>query len=337
MEKSRDRLIHSVADRFQVQEKQIRVRKSEESVTALISFIVVQTDHDEIPLFVKQNRGDFLAEDNKKEILFYSWIKQQNIQLPIPECHVCQYDDDTGQSLLVLDDHSHSHHCTQWPLPPVMADCRKAIQAMAKVHASLWEHPALGDSIGSIPTPADIEQNENRFSNTLELFSREMEDRFSPAYKDVFQAAISNYYPLVSNRLINKDKLTLCHGDLHAWNFMYPKDSENSIYIIDWQSCNADIGAEDLAYMVGLHWTSERRQRYEMELLSLYYDSLIKGGVNNYSWDQCFLDYRIAVIGQFFVPLWQWESKVPPYFWWPHIERAVQSFRDLECEELLTS
>ena len=46
--------------------------------------------------------------------------------------------------------------------------------------------------------------------------------------------------------------LTLCHGDAHAWNAFYPRDSINGkLYFSDWQSVSVNKGISDLAYFMG--------------------------------------------------------------------------------------
>jgi hypothetical protein len=46
-------------------------------------------------------------------------------------------------------------------------------------------------------------------------------------------------------------------------------------------------------------------------------------------------DYRFAVIGYLFYPIWQWSTDHPDFIWWHHLERLMLAFQDLGCEELL--
>jgi len=34
-------------------------------------------------------------------------------------------------------------------------------------------------------------------------------------------------------------------------------------------------------------------------------------------------------------PMGQWAAKLWPAIWWPHLERAMLAFEDLQCRELL--
>jgi hypothetical protein len=87
--------------------------------------------------------------------------------------------------------------------------------------------------------------------------------------------------------------------------------------------------------MVGLHWYPDRRRAFERDLLRTYHDKLLMYGVKNYDWDACWYDYRLSAIGNLFVPVWQWSAKLWPAIWWPHLERAILAFEDLDGGELL--
>ncbi|HCY87757.1 MAG TPA: hypothetical protein DHV36_21660 [Desulfobacteraceae bacterium] len=322
-------LIQTIAELLEVSEHQVHLRQQDDSVTARISYVSVSSGDSPRNLVVKQNRGDYLSEDNKREIWFYSWVCSQQSSLPVPKCYACRYDDKTLESLLVVADHSHTHGTTQWPLPPVMTDCRKAVAAMADVHSRFWDHTELEDTFGPVPGRDYFAQREGHFLDILVSFSREIGDLLSNEYREVFRKAITTYYPMISERLSTRTGITLCHGDLHAWNFLFPQDDVDPVYIIDWQNWQIGLGVDDLAYMVGLHWEQERKERYERELLDLYCNRLIENGVPGYMYDQCLSDYNLALIGQCLVPLWQWEHKVPEPFWWPHVGRACRTAVDV--------
>ncbi|MCG8615398.1 MAG: ecdysteroid 22-kinase family protein, partial [Desulfobacterales bacterium] len=321
-------LTQTIAELLDVPENRVHLRQQDDSVTARISHVTVTSGDHPQHLVVKQNRGDFLSEDNARETRFYSWVRSQQTAMPVPKCYASRYNVKTLDSLLVLEDHSHTHGNTPWPIPPEMPDCRKAVAAMADIHARFWDHPDLEKTFGPVPEDEHFRRRENHFLGILDAFSRELGDRLSNASWDVFHKAITTYYPMISQRLKTKNAITLCHGDLHAWNFLFPRDDAHPVYIIDWQSWQIGLGVDDLAYMVGLHWEQERKRRYERELLDLYYNILVEKGASGYSHEQCMSDYKLALIGQCLVPLWQWEHKVPAQFWWPHLERACRAAED---------
>ena len=111
----------------------------------------------------------------------------------------------------------------------------------------------------------------------------------------------------------------------------------SSLRIIDWQVWFAGLGTIDLAYMIGLHWYPERRARLEKDLVRRYHSYLLKAGVGNYDWHDCWYEYRLAIATNVFIPVMQWHYKLDSSIWWSHLERGLLAFEDLDCVELLAA
>jgi len=67
----------------------------------------------------------------------------------------------------------------------------------------------------------------------------------------------------------------------------------------------------------------------------LYHRALEAEGMQGYGLEALCTDYRLALIDQLGVPLYQAEQKLPPWLWWSHFERIMLAYEDLGCEELL--
>jgi hypothetical protein len=89
--------------------------------------------------------------------------------------------------------------------------------------------------------------------------------------------------------------------------------------------------------MMGLFWFPERRRQFEIPLLRRYHARLVEYGVKNYTWDECWRDYRLSIVQHLFTPIWQWAHGTPPDIWWNHLERISSAFQDLNCQELLAT
>ncbi len=90
------------------------------------------------------------------------------------------------------------------------------------------------------------------------------------------------------------------------------------------------MGTYDLAYMIGMFGNPEERHNNEKELIEHYHTALLNYGVKNYSYDDCFYDYRIGLINNFYIPLWNTNIEM-------FRENSVLNFEDLNCMELLES
>ncbi len=118
--------------------------------------------------------------------------------------------------------------------------------------------------------------------------------------------------------------------------FLYPYDETgNTVRIVDWQSWRVDTGTDDLAYMMACHWYPGYRRSLERSLVKRYYERLLAGGVKNYSWEECWYDYRASVIRCLFFLLGSWTPKRPVSLWFDRLENGLLAFEDLSCAELL--
>ncbi len=98
--------------------------------------------------------------------------------------------------------------------------------------------------------------------------------------------------------------LTLLHGDAHVWNALYPRDpASDDVRLIDWDAWRIDVATDDLAYMIAVHWSPERRRRLERECLRRYHAALSAAGVKGYDFEALWRDYRLSVLSQITTPV----------------------------------
>jgi thiamine kinase-like enzyme len=135
-------------------------------------------------------------------------------------------------------------------------------------------------------------------------------------------------------RLTDTRALTLAHGDAHTWNFLFPRSGVGPAFLIDWQLWHLDVGARDLAFLMALHWYPSRRRELEAPLLQHYHQALLARGLETYSLDELWLDYRCCVVRNLTIPILFWSRGMTPEGWWHRLECALAAYRDLGCEEL---
>lgn len=297
-------------------------------------------------LFLKISREDLDSEISsrigKRETEFYNIIANSMTDAPVVPCYNAAYSPETGRSHILLADLSETHFQTDWPLPPLKLYCEQVMDCLAKFHAFWWDHSQLGKSVGTLPNNESIKNYIRDMERRFAGFVNFLGDRLSADRRLLYEKILLTLPKLWEERIgehqAEGKNLTLVHGDAHLWSFLYPhRLDRDRVYIIDWQGWRIDTATDDLAYMIALHWYPERRRSLERDLIRRYYDKLSTYGVKNYDWSQCWNDYRLSAIGNFFIPVWQWSAKLSPAIWWPHLERAILAFNDLECAELLES
>ncbi len=271
-----------------------------------------------------------------KEHFFYSTIAVAMPTALWPVCYTSAYHPDADVSWLLLEDLSRTHFQTQWPIPPDYACCAASLETLARLHAAWWDDPRLVDEF--LPHLTWEKSWQGRIALAIEKFPQFVDfigDRLSQQRRQLYQRILDSpsrdWLPQAP-----AEHRTLLHGDIHFWNFLYPHRPErHDICMIDWNPWDIGRAADDLAYMLALHWYPERRERYERELLQVYQRALLALGIMNYSWEILWHDYRLGVVRNLFIPIWQWVRGIHSSVWWSHLERAMQAFQDLGCGELL--
>jgi hypothetical protein len=288
-------------------------------------------------LFLKLSRPVFQPEaakdHSRMELEFYSSVAPLMPDAPVPFCYDAAFDPVTRAAHLLLEDLTGTHFQPHPSTPPSDAHCEQAVEALAEVHAHWWEHARLGAGVGKLLSEDEVLSVARGAAERFEQFADFLGDHLSPARRALYERVVA-CFPAPWSRLSSAKGLTLTHGDAHTWNFMYPR-AEGRTLLIDWQLWHPHIGPRDLAFMMALHWTPERRARLEEKLLRRYHEALLARGVGSYGWEQCVTDYRWAALRNLFIPAWQWAGGVPEQVWRPNLERAVAAFEDLRCAELV--
>lgn len=218
----------------------------------------------------------------------------------------------------------------------MLQECKWIMDALADLHAFWWDHSQLGEMGGSLPTresaQADLDRDAANYARLTDFHG----GRLTPSRRAMFDHLLNCLPEARIRRLTSGRGLTLIHDDLHAGNFLYPRNPEtHRLLLIDWKSWSIQPGAADLAHMMGIFWFSERRARLEQPLPQRYLERLLSDGITGYRWDDLWFDYLLAICNLMFYPAWQWSVGLPDWMWWPHLERLATAYEDLHCEEVL--
>jgi hypothetical protein len=209
------------------------------------------------------------------------------------------------------------------------------MDAFAQFHAFWWDNPILGD-IDSLPSQESVAEGIANTRRHFRRFADTLGNLLSDSQFGVYEKALASL-PRLWERVTQVKGLTLIHGDANLSNVLLPHDPDRDCAIvIDWQLWGISFGTMDLSHLMALFWDREHRISIEKELLMRYHQELVRHGVKNYGWADCWHDYRLAVILRvLFMPMWFCLSGSPLSWWKRSLERAFQSFADLGCLELL--
>jgi hypothetical protein len=287
----------------------------------------------------------------KHEVDFYNLVAKNMNEMPIPVCYDAVFSENTGFSHIILENLSKSH-LEYLEYPPSKQYLERAIDCLAEIHAFWWDDQQLKDFYKHSYFFYNFKENSfnekevfNWFGDWFENESRNLDrmlkslgDRISVKRKK-FLKTIFSLFPQVVYERIQQDNLTIIHGDPHYWNFFFPDDITNQqskAILIDWDTWSIGVGGQDLAYMIGLFFYPDYRHLIEKDIIKRYYDNLLKFGIENYSWDDCWYDYRLFAMLNIYRVIHWWSENKP---WWTglvaRLEFSISTIKDLNCMELL--
>jgi hypothetical protein len=269
------------------------------------------------------------------EVLFYHHVAPRTPG-PLARCFDAVFSAERGRLHVLLEDLSDTHFVEPpSQLPPTGDRCFGIVDAVAWLHAAWWERPPWAVLRLRPPDRPAIDARIADVRGRIERFMDFLGDRLSPERRAMYRAVLEGL-PRLYGRLLEGRAYTVVHDDIHAGNVLYPRNLDvESVRLIDWQTWHIDLGPKDLAHMMAVFWFPERRRRLELPLLRRYHERLGASGVQGYSWDDCWADYRLCVLRKLFHPAWQWDTGHHPNIWWNHLERVWSAFDDLQCAELL--
>lgn len=344
-----EEILHQTKSLEQVNVKEIKIDRTLSTFTSNIFFIRVNYSKESSKmapkrLFLKISKIA-APESGKREVIFYNNIANHMKPIPLIPCYDAKYDEKTGRSHILLKDLTKTHFRTDYPIPPNNINCKRFIKGLAKIHAFWWDHELLEDFLLKLGKKMDYWTNSLEYQKKIkdqeelvQNFLRFLGDKISKQSQITLSNSIEFAINWVWNSYKEGKNLTLVHSDAHTSNALYPKDDVNGkLYFCDWQSFTIIKGTYDLAYFMGINWYPERRRRMEKALLIIYHETLVESGVTNYSWNECYNDYRSAIVVRlYYTVIWQWfTQKTRAHLWWSYLERALRAFEDLKCHELV--
>ena len=324
---------------------------SEVTITSNMHFLKVKFSNDaqtepSIPHIVVKFPKPVVKILGTHEAKFYSIIAETMNQGTIPTCYDAVFSEESGWSHIILEDLSKTH-LGICDYPPTKRYCEKAIDCLAEIHAFWWDHPKLKELSKHSYVLYTFKENSfteevifkwfNTQKRTLSRFLEFLGDGISNNRKELIKSVFS-LYPQVAYERIKKENITIIHGDSHILNFFYPKDITNQkskAKLFDWQTWGIGVGCQDLAYMIGLFFYPDYRHLMEIDIIKRYHNELLKLGIKDYSWDDCWYDYKLWALLNLYRIIWWWSVGMPPIE--GYLENTLCTIEDLNCMELLES
>ena len=233
-----------------------------------------------------------------KEVRFYQ-VLQDKLTINTPRCFFAEINGEGPEFMLLLEDLTPAKQGDQ------LAGCdaevaTAAIKEVVGLHAPLWKDsslddmPFLGNRDQSARGASDLYQKTfegfaDRFGSELSQDQLRILKLFGESH-EAFRAGMDDsvFSPI--------------HIDYRLDNLLIDDSSDQLLVTaVDWQSIAIGNPLTDVGYFLGAGLLPEARRECEKEIVEIYHQRLLAAGIKDYSFDQCWKDYRRSSFAGFSV------------------------------------
>jgi aminoglycoside phosphotransferase (APT) family kinase protein len=168
---------------------------------------------------------------------------------------------------------------------------------IAQFHASFWgkvDHPDFDFIPYHYPS---------YFSDTMHATAIQVWDRMAEYAGDALPKELSGVkerylaaIPRIQQWATDEPR-TIVQGDFRMDNLFFGITPEQApIALSDWQGLLRGKAAHDIAYFLSQSMPTELRRAHERDFVALWHEGLVAGGVEDYSAEQAWEDYRRSVL-----------------------------------------
>lgn len=228
----------------------------------------------------------------EREQYFYNNISSKLINLKTPQFYgLLQSRDEQTIEGIVLQDIGND----QFILNPTISTelCKFITIRLAEMHAQFWNNTDQFTKLKKHNHP-DFNPSFKQFcQDRIDKFIKKWKNKLSEKQLQLFKKAV-NKFDWIQEKL-SEQPLTLCHGDVKAAN-MFVRKLDNEPFFIDWQYIANGKGVQDLIFFLLESFSTETQCEIEKDVYQLYYDTLIKKGVEQYSFSQMMNDVKLGTL-----------------------------------------
>lgn len=226
---------------------------------------------------------------HQREVGFYSHLAP-TLGVRAPGCLLAAIDAEREQCVLVLEDMAPAEPGDQ------IAGCNPdraavAMEQAAALHAPRWGDPALERLEWLHIAEANVRVFTRLTRRYAQPFAEQYAELLWPETAGVCSQLardVERYYARHSR------PWTIQHSDFRLDNILWDaKGGTVPMALVDWQTIILGPGIADVSYFLGGGLLPDVRRAHERELVRLYHEALLAGGVRDYPWERCWREYRL--------------------------------------------
>jgi hypothetical protein len=229
-----------------------------------------------------------------REVNFYTRLAGA-VPVRVPACHHAAVAPEGAPFVILLEEITGARTIDQI-VGAGRADAEAIIDQAVALHAAFWDTPALHDLdwLPPLDTPGNLAAGtlaEQKLPAFLEYWKGRLPDEMV-----AFVVELTPHYPALLEWWVAEATPTLVHTDFRADNLLMGGSAGDGVVtFLDWQFCMRGPGAWDIANFLAASVTVDDRRAWEDDLVRRYHAGLVAAGVEGYSWERCWRDYRYAI------------------------------------------
>ena len=226
----------------------------------------------------------------EREVKFYNEVAP-TVDIRVPRCYHAEWDADTGDFVIVLEDLAPASQGNQITGCSV-EHARTSVLELARLHGPRWGDPALHDIewLSRRTTADDTAMLVGMWGILFPGFMATYAKYLTEEATDLVQ----RFGAMLADWIDKRDSpLTVTHGDYRLDNLMYATPEGGSpIATVDWQSPGHGAALADVSYFLGAGPQPEDRREIEKGLVAEYVEALRRDYNIEIDHDWAWLQYR---------------------------------------------
>ncbi len=229
-----------------------------------------------------------MLRNYEREVKFYLEVAS-SVDVRAPHCHHGEWDEGSGDFVLVLEDMTPAEQGNQITGCDV-ATAELAVRELARLHGPRWDDPTLHDIdwLTRRTGPDDATQ----LAAMWAMFFPSFMAAFRGHLSDEAAAVAESFGPRIEAWVSDRPDVPLAvtHGDYRLDNMLFgTKAGGPPVTVVDWQTPGHGSPTGDLAYFLGAGLVPADRRVEERRLLDVYASALAEYGIDvddRWLWDQ---------------------------------------------------
>lgn len=224
-----------------------------------------------------------------REVSFYREMAG-TVAIHTPRAYAALHDPATDDFVLLLGDLAPARQGDQLS-GCSLDDAKVAMAEAAGLHAPRWGDPSLETLDWLAVRPAALGAMVDAMLPTIiGLFRERFAGMLAPEHLALIDRLPATLIAMRGNR---SAPITVMHADFRLDNMMFDVNGGAwPMATLDWQTVTAGPGLTDVAYFLAAGISPAERRAHEVDLVRFYHSELLRRGVQGYSWDVCWRDYR---------------------------------------------